>query len=142
MSKNRGYRISILSDLIKDNFNIPIIGNLMNNELKPNESEMKEIHFLELPDTVRLRLNLESLHHLFKSSDPVSTAERLGISKSYLNHLKNGRHAIKPSQLLILTRLFEKDPLEVEKQIISMNSTRGGQARCTLPIGQMKKLPR
>lgn len=53
MSKNRGYRISILSDLIKDNFNIPIIGNGKNKISFVHSKDISQAIYLILKKNIK-----------------------------------------------------------------------------------------
>ena len=66
MSKNRGYRISILSDLIKDNFNIPIIGN--------GKNKISFVHSNDIAHAIYLILKKNIKSNIFNvcSDDKIS----------------------------------------------------------------------
>lgn len=53
LSKNRGYRISILNDLIKDNFNVPIIGNGQNKISFVHSKDISQAIFLILKKNIK-----------------------------------------------------------------------------------------
>ena len=120
-------------------FIIPKLGDFMNNKQKSNKTEMKkEIHFWELPDSIRIKLNRDYHKLLFRKllsySNHGKTAKRLNISNSHVYHLKNRRYSLKPSQLVTISKILCEDPETIEESIESINTTRGGTARFKFPI--------
>jgi len=61
-------------------------------------------------------------------------SKELGISVSFLYHLKNGRHAIRLKHLQILCSLYSIPINNLEKHISEIISNRGGRINFSFPI--------
>ncbi len=116
---------------------IPEKSDFMNNKQKSNKIEMK-VHFWELPDTIKIRLNSVYSKKLFSrlliKFNSKLISKKLGVSRSHFYHLKNQRYSIKPSQLVKISMLLDEDLNVIEKNIEYINSTRGGVSRFKFPL--------
>lgn len=95
------------------------------------------IHLEDLPGSFIIRLEdnfrKEWFTTLFKDGSK-NLAKNVGISRSYVYHLKNGRHHFR---LSLLKKIAEHGgiPLElVEKKVTEIISNRGGRIRIELPL--------
>jgi|GEM_PF-4384433 len=96
-----------------------------------------EIHLEALPESIIVRLEPTFRKTWFEqlwNHDSKILAKELGISHSYIYHLKNGRHQFRLSTLKNLARLSEKKMGEIEKQVTELISNRGGRAKVVFPI--------
>src|SRR3989344_2490107 len=106
---------------------------------KSNKLMLKEfeIHFWDLPDSIRFILKNELRYALFDKAakkDLVFLSKNLGISYSYLCHLRRGSFSIDKKNLLKIANLSKTSLNEIEKNLIFIRSRSGQKTKIKFPI--------
>ncbi len=101
------------------------------------DNEGKIVHLESLPDSIIVKLEPEFrkawFARLFRTNSK-ELAQKLKISRSYLYHLKNGRHHFRLSTLKAIAALDGMSLMEIESRVEELISNRGGRAVVKFPI--------
>ena len=104
----------------------------------------KKVHLFDLPESFIIKLEPEFRINLFKrllnKIGSKKLAKELGISRSFVYHLKSGRHSVRLKHLKKLCSLSGTSPYLFEKNLSMLISNRGGRAKLKFPITQSPKL--
>ncbi|MDD9954012.1 MAG: LAGLIDADG family homing endonuclease [Candidatus Woesearchaeota archaeon] len=103
---------------------------------------MKEIHFWELRDTVRVTFSKKFTKRLFDATKipPKHLATTLGISHPYTNHLRLGWYSLPIRMVEKLSKLSRISLREIEREIVTVKTRAGHGANVKFPIQGSKHL--